>query len=1039
MRARSPFVPCALLAVVAVTSCSTAETKGSSAALGDQATLGQDLAGEQCRAVARSGPPPIPGAPPPLDIFCGAAEEPGGSLWTDALPPRIGALQGAARRAAIERAAIETVEGENVAQRMSCAPPDWLGGGTDTFLYTCILKNGGWPQIVVVSAPGTALYQAEGLPSMWPVLLAAISQKAGRSLDAGDSGEVVKKLEASLKGDTSRIGGADVAKFNQLTRLGRLYNSTHNFAAAEDTYRQALEIETRVFGPDSEGVGGILIELALEVSNQGRFEEAAALFRRADPIVERAPGESLRARYFSYLALDAANQNKSQDALTYAREATAIRRKLAEEGDSSVGGVTVGQQQLSAKGELVHSLRIEAAMGLRLGELDDAEAAISEALEIMSEVRGLPLSWRVEALSLLGQIDTANGRTVAAERTLNASVAFSRKLFGSSPPTAQALLRLARFHLERERYDDALADYRAAFEIIAPDEVARAELVADQVEPFFDAATTVGARSPDQRETLAREMFRVSQLINSGVTDQTISRASARLATNDPAIQDLIRQTQEAERERDTARLQLANEQAKPDDERGSVREAALARNVDEANGKAELLRRKLQDAYPAYVSFAAPDLAGLPRLQELLGSGEAFLTFVIGRERSYAMLVRRDSFVVRQIEVTAASLAADVAALRRTLEPRLGVLPDYDLEAAYALYRKIVGPIEPMLDGVDHLIVAPGGALASLPFALLVSDAPAARHSYSNAAWMIRRMAVSDVPSARAFIDLRKARAHAKPAPRPFLGVGNPSFTGAVAPISGDRETGSALDRLAGTCREKGPVPAGLIRALPPLPETADEVRRVAQRLGADSNSVLLGAAATEANLRRQPLQDYNVLYFATHGLLPGELRCESEPGLALSPPQGEAASPDDDGLLDASEVASLNLNADLVILSACNTATGGSRFGGEALSGLAEAFFYAGARTLVASHWQVPSRATAELMTDLFDRLGPRLAAGVSESLRRAQLALAGNAATAHPFYWAAFAVIGDGGAPGAGAETQARSQALLSGAGKRGTVTP
>jgi len=272
--------------------------------------------------------------------------------------------------------------------------------------------------------------------------------------------------------------------------------------------------------------------------------------------------------------------------------------------------------------------------------------------------------------------------------------------------------------------------------------------------------------------------------------------------------------------------------------------------------------------------------------------------------------------------------------------------------------------------------------------------------------------MAVSEVPSPRAFVDLRDARAHAKPASRPFLGVGNPTFAGVTATAKGQP---SALEALAGSCRENGPAQAELIRALAPLPETADEVRRVGARLNADSGAILLGAAASEVNLRRQPLGDYNVLYFATHGLLPGELRCETEPGLALSPPAGGATSTADDGLLDASEVASLQLNAELVVLSACNTAAGGGRFGGEALSGLAEAFFYAGARTLVASQWQVPSLATVRLMTGLFDRAGPQLSGGIAESLRQAQLAVAGDGATAHPYYWAAFTVIGDGGRAG------------------------
>jgi CHAT domain-containing protein len=328
-------------------------------------------------------------------------------------------------------------------------------------------------------------------------------------------------------------------------------------------------------------------------------------------------------------------------------------------------------------------------------------------------------------------------------------------------------------------------------------------------------------------------------------------------------------------------------------------------------------------------------------------------------------------------------------------------------------LYRKLLAPVEADLAGAKHVIAAPTGALASLPLGLLVT-APPSQAGYANAAWLIRRVAVSEVPSPRAFLDLRQARAAAKPAARPFLGVGNPSFAGgANAPGQG-----SALARLAATCQEGGPMPAELIRALAPLPETGDEVRRVGQRLGGDQGSILTGASASEANLKRQPLGDYNVLYFATHGLLPGELRCGGEPGLALSPPADGASSTQDDGFLAASEIAGLQLNADLVVLSACNTAEGGGRLGGESLSGLADAFFHAGARTLVASHWEVPSTATAQLMTGFFDKVGPKLSNGLADSLREAQLALAGQAQTAHPFYWAAFTILGDGGQRGVNA---------------------
>jgi CHAT domain-containing protein len=153
---------------------------------------------------------------------------------------------------------------------------------------------------------------------------------------------------------------------------------------------------------------------------------------------------------------------------------------------------------------------------------------------------------------------------------------------------------------------------------------------------------------------------------------------------------------------------------------------------------------------------------------------------------------------------------------------------------------------------------------------------------------------------------------------------------------------------------------------------------------------------------------------------LLPGELRCQAEPGLALSPPSPQTSDKADDGLLDAGEIAGLSLNADLIVLSACNTAEGGGgadRYGGEALSGLAEAFFYAGAHSLLASHWEVPSKATVQLMTGLFERVGHGASADVAEALRQSQLALLDQPATAHPFFWGAFVLIGDGSRAAAG----------------------
>src|SRR5262249_28607766 len=146
------------------------------------------------------------------------------------------------------------------------------------------------------------------------------------------------------------------------------------------------------------------------------------------------------------------------------------------------------------------------------------------------------------------------------------------------------------------------------------------------------------------------------------------------------------------------------------------------------------------------------------------------------------------------------------------------------------------------------------------------------------------------------------------------------------------------------------------LSKVLPPLPETADELKAIAKRLNVPDSDIHLGSSATETAVKSAALADYRIVYFATHGLVAGEIEGLGEPALVLSLPR--APSPADDGLLTAGEVAQLKLDADWVVLSACNTAAG-DKPGAEALSGLARAFFYAGARALLVSHWPVNSKA--------------------------------------------------------------------------------
>ena len=949
---------------------------GAGAARAEPAALGNNLAGETCRMDA------APSLVKNANIVCGDAVA--GTVRMAAAPQlpadaatRLNALMDGAR----------ALRGQD-AEQAACGAPQEIAPGMA--LSICTITGNGWPHIVLAAATANSLYEADGMPSLLPVLTASLARLAGGDgTAAAQAGE--KILAAKLSPDAMRARASDAADYKNDVEAGRLAGGSEDYAAAENAYRHALDIETKLFGPDAAPVGETLAELALQVSNQGRFDEADALFHRAEPILESAAETSLRARLSSYLALHAANQRHFDDALKLAHQATtALRAAVAEAGDNET-------DVAAAQGELSHSLRLEAEMALRLGDVTAARASAEEALWIVFQQPGLPLWWRADTLALMGEVNEASGRVVPAEHNFKDAADLDKKLFGDAAPTASAELQLGAFYASEQIYQPALEAYREAFRIFAANKVARSRVVADQLLPYFDAANAQ-AKTP----ALENEMFEAAQLAGGGVADQTIARMAARQAAGTPALAAAVRAVQDAERARDTARIELAAENSKADQDRDAKRVQSLQAEFTAASGKYDTLAAKLSQSFPAYGKLAAPGPAALADVQRNLAPDAALVMYVVGVKGSYALLVKRDALIARKIAAASEDLSGDVADLRKAFAPTLGRLAPFSLKSSYALYEKLIAPFEADLSGTQMLSVVPSPELANLPFALLVSAAPAANENYGDAAWLIRRMAVSNVPSPRAYLALAAAEAARTQAPDPILAFGAPDFMG---------NGGAALQSLATACLDGGPVAAGTLLSLPPLPDTAGEVNAVARALGAGADSVLLGAQANEAALHARKLSDYNVIYFATHGLLPGELHCQSEPAIALSPP-AHATSTDTDGLLTADEVANLDLNADLVVLSACNTAAGGNgKSGGAALEGLADAFFDAGARAVIASHWQVPSASTVSLMTDMFARYGAHRGQGLAEALRQAQLALIAKPATSHPFNWAAFTLIGDG----------------------------
>jgi CHAT domain-containing protein len=376
-------------------------------------------------------------------------------------------------------------------------------------------------------------------------------------------------------------------------------------------------------------------------------------------------------------------------------------------------------------------------------------------------------------------------------------------------------------------------------------------------------------------------------------------------------------------------------------------------------------------------------------------------------------------------------------------------VLP-FDLARAHELYKELLGPVEDLING-KHLLIVPAGPLTSLPLNVLATRPPTTAIpnklvDYREVAWLGARQPISVLPSVASLKTLRQF-AKVSRATKPYFGIGNPLLDGPqdhqqwaahykelaqaarakqqCPKTSAQQRIASAAARpLAGFAKlfRGGQADIEEVRRWTPLPETADELCEVGRRLGVPESEILLGARATEAALKdlsdRGRLANYGILHFATHGALTGQVRGSVEPGLILTPPPGGTSDPKalerDDGFLTASEIAALKLDADWVILSACNTA-GSSGETAEPLSGMARAFFYAGARALLVSHWEVGSDAAVKLTTRAFAELRANPKIGRAEAFRISMRDLIDKGAPpeAHPASWAPFVVVGEGAA--------------------------
>ena len=961
-----------------------------------------NLVGEPCRVQVVAAPEQHAYATRAFSVFCGRWEHPSGRLFEAAAPA-----------ASPERAVESEWWQRVVSSRAICE-----GGRAATVLgdipahvLDCRLRNGGWAYTALAAQAEGRTYLADGVPAVRPVLEEAIGVAAGR-LPAGAKETpptvtaAIQRLEAELKGRL--YGAGDLDTYYQLMLAGQYHNSVRDFPAAEARYREALTVQQRVLGVDSPATADPLMHVALELSNQGRFQEADGLFRGVEALLGGSPDRTNHARYLSYRAYHLTNQRRFEEALPLARQATALRREGAS-GRGPAGGVLltgaaprepVPTSPGSASGaDVVQSLYLEAALLQRMGQPEAADRVIQGAmLELLAAPQAPPL-WEPQLRVL-----RAARPSPSAERDLAEAVGRFEQVAPEERPTALSYLDLGRRHLQGGRVEEGVAAYRSGLRLL---KARGGGLQLDPLMPYFRTLLSRTESRPGERAAIHAELFEAGQLVRGSRTAHDIALASTRLAASEGGAGEAIRALQDAEDERYLLSQEYEAEVASGKD---PLRVEALGTRLVDVNRRVQDLNLQVQAASPGYNQLVDA-VVGANQVLSLLRRDEALAQVLLGETASVLFLVRAGSISVFILDFTAADASSAVAALRAGLSPGAdGSVPRFDLEAAHRLYRALLGPADAEARAAKHLITVPTGPLLSLPFAVLVTEAPPAGAAYANVQWLGRRSAISLVPSVRSFVDLR-AVARPSAAPEPFLGFGD--FTPYSSAGLARAEVRLSRDCLADPDRVT--TYRSTLQGLGELPLTGQEVRAVARSFGAGPRSLYLKNDFTEPRVEGSKLDRYRVLYFATHALLPAEFDCQPEASLVASlsdPPQAG-----EDGLIDTTEVLRLDLDADLVVLSACNTGGPGGHEGGESLSGLARAFFFAGARSMLVSHWPVEDASTSDLMVRLFARVRARPELGLAEALRQAQLTLTADARRpglefrSHPLFWGAFTLVGDG----------------------------
>lgn len=902
---------------------------------------------------------------------------------------------------------------------------------------SCTVKDSSVQWNTRIEAAGNTSYAVEGFAAYNDALNLALESIRQRKVVAGKINVATTSIGGNDGFARTLAGTIDV---DRALAEGYRRNHSGDYAEAAEFFealsRRALEEQAAADIDPTE----FTLNRALQKSNLGEFAEAERLFGEVEAVPTTDPVQ-LRLRR-NFRAIHALNQRD------YAGAADLLNTPIPP----LTSAVTVEGSAVTLTPEIVAGVNSgstsrairQSSDNERLTPLERAQIIDAQAVHLLGTVerlRGEPAAAKAAQLKgladavavregrvtsivrlrsqMLGELalaEEAAGDAAAADTRFLESINALAVEYPETNALASARARYAAFLTRHDRNAEAMAIYKNVVTALASSQRSTSGM-ANMMAPYYRLLADRAATDP----SAVADFFVASQLqVRPGVADTQAVLARELSSGSDEGAR-LFRQATTLNRDIERARIEDARLAQLPVSPEINALRADLKTRLDNLGFQQAETVASLS-AFPQY-RVVAPGKLDLTELQQVLRADEGYLKMLVVGDAVYAMLIDAKGAQLWRADIGAAALDGAVDSIRSTIstvENGRRVTYPYDAATARSLYVRLFGPAADRLPAIANLTFEPDGAMLRLPINLLITadtglteyeqkllDPNADAFDMRGIAWLGRTTRPSTAVSALAFRNARQAPP--SNAANQYFGLGQNQPVGAATAGLGSRGAAGGVDD---SCQWD--------LAQWNRPISADELVTARSAMGGAAGTLLTGSGFTDTAVKtRGDLSDYRIIHFATHGLVTAPRpSCPARPALVTSFGGNES-----DGLLTFQEIYDLKINADLVILSACDTAgaasvratreAGVASGGGNALDGLVRAFIGAGGRSVIASHWPAPDDfdATKRLIGGLF---GARQGESVADALWSTQMRLMDEKQTSHPYYWAGFAIIGDGGQP-------------------------